>query len=110
MTPWSVRASAGIPSSAARPTMASIRLAPSRSENSVWLWRWTKLSGACGITLAGVAGSPTGILPLPPRAEGLGWGPNGCCGPHPDPLLADQPDHVTLGVGEQREAAASGEL
>src|SRR5437879_2638587 len=64
MTPWSVSASAGIPSSAALPTMASIRLAPSRSENSVWLWRWTKVSGARGIALAGVAGSPTGIVGL----------------------------------------------
>jgi hypothetical protein len=29
--------------------MAGIRLAPSRSEYSVWLWRWTKVFGACGI-------------------------------------------------------------
>src|SRR2546430_3274715 len=66
MTPWSVSASAGIPSSAALSTMASIRLALLRSENSVWLWRWTKLSGARGIALAGVAGSPTGIVGLRP--------------------------------------------
>src|SRR5256885_2488424 len=55
MTPWSVMPRAGISSSAARATRAGMRLAPSSSEYSVWLWRWTKVSGACGIVLAGLA-------------------------------------------------------
>src|SRR5215472_2010752 len=58
MTPWSVRPMAGISSSAARATMAGMRLAPSSSEYSVWLWRWTKLFGACGILEFRVGGAP----------------------------------------------------
>src|SRR5438270_13828866 len=73
LTPWSVRASAGISSSAARRTMAAIRLAPSSSENSVWLWRWTKLSGAFighVASLAWSGGLPRGAIltrPTPRR-------------------------------------------
>src|SRR5579871_3484962 len=63
MTPWSVRAIAGISSSAARATMAGMRLAPSSSEYSVWLWRWTKLFGACGIVLVGLAETPRLVYP-----------------------------------------------
>src|SRR5215831_10782488 len=40
--PWSVSATAGISSSAARATSAGIRHAPSRIEYSEWTWRWTK--------------------------------------------------------------------
>src|SRR5579863_2592182 len=58
ITPWSVIASAGMSSSAARATMAGMRLAPSSSEYSVWLWRWTKVLGACGIVLAWVWRTP----------------------------------------------------
>src|SRR6266513_3807550 len=58
MPPWSVRPIAGISSSAARCTMAAMRLAPSSSEYSVWLWRWTKVFGACDILLAGLAETP----------------------------------------------------
>src|SRR5215510_11002362 len=68
IAPWSVMARAGIPSSAARATMALIRLAPSSSENSVWLWRWTNVSGACGIGVDGWRGFP--ILDVP-RGSGL---------------------------------------
>src|SRR5215472_16671514 len=56
-------ARAGISSSAALATMALIRLAPSSSENSVWLWRRTNVSGACGIVVDGMAGLP--ILDFP---------------------------------------------
>src|SRR5215510_4571053 len=70
IAPWSVMARAGISSSAARATMALIRLAPSSSENSVWLWRWTNVSGACGIGVDGMAGLP--ILDFP---CGCGSGP-----------------------------------
>src|SRR5207248_711534 len=63
MTPWSVSPIAGIPSSAARDTIAGMRLAPSSSEYSVWLWRWTKVSGACGIVwILGVAAPPDSLL------------------------------------------------
>src|SRR5205823_2741921 len=40
--PWSVRATAGIWSSAARAASAGMRHAPSRMEYSEWTWRWTK--------------------------------------------------------------------
>lgn len=40
--PWSVRAIAGIPWETARATIRSMRAAPSSSENSLWLCRWTK--------------------------------------------------------------------
>src|SRR5438270_11387863 len=40
--PWSVSATAGISSSAARCARAGIRQAPSRIEYSEWTWRWTK--------------------------------------------------------------------
>src|SRR5205085_9845764 len=39
--PWSVSATAGIWSSAARAASAGIRQAPSRMEYSEWTWRWT---------------------------------------------------------------------
>src|SRR5581483_4731479 len=39
--PWSVSATAGICSSAARAASAGIRHAPSRIEYSEWTWRWT---------------------------------------------------------------------
>src|SRR5579864_542301 len=39
--PWSVSATAGICSSAARAARAGIRHAPSRIEYSEWTWRWT---------------------------------------------------------------------
>src|SRR3954463_929143 len=41
--PWSVRASAGSSNSFVRATRSGIRLAPSRSEYSECVWRWTKL-------------------------------------------------------------------
>src|ERR671937_477186 len=62
MTPWSVRPMAGISSSAARWTMAGMRLAPSRSEYSVWLWRWTKVLGVCGIVWIRAGGDPVDSL------------------------------------------------
>src|SRR6185295_4019714 len=65
MTPWSVIPSAGISSSAARATKAGMRLAPSSSEYSVWLWRWTKVLGACGIVWWWVWRTP-GIVYLGP--------------------------------------------
>src|SRR5581483_5275167 len=40
--PWSVSATAGICSSAARAARAGMRHAPSRMEYSEWTWRWTK--------------------------------------------------------------------
>src|SRR6266568_3057920 len=40
--PWSVSATAGIWSSAARAARAGMRHAPSRIEYSEWTWRWTK--------------------------------------------------------------------
>src|SRR5437660_545106 len=43
MAPWSVMARAGMPSSAARSNSAGIRDAPSSSEYSVCVCRWTKL-------------------------------------------------------------------
>ena len=51
MVPWSVSASAGISSSWARVIRSLSRFAPSRSENSEWVWRWTKdiRSGAMGV-------------------------------------------------------------
>src|SRR5437764_5392805 len=55
---------AGISSSAARRTIAGMRLAPSSSEYSVWLWRWTKVSGACGILWTGLA-DPSDSLRTP---------------------------------------------
>src|SRR5690349_15976901 len=76
MTPWSVRPMAGIPSSAARATIVGMRLAPSSSEYSVWLWRWTKVSGACGIVWLGLAVPPDSLstemarLALPSLAHG----------------------------------------
>src|SRR2546429_8520453 len=39
-----------------------MRLAPSSSENSVWLCRWTKVSGACGIVV-GLGGHPDSRRP-----------------------------------------------
>src|SRR5260370_4410598 len=65
ITPWSVRASAGISSSAARLTMAGMRLAPSSSEYSVWLWRWTKVLGACCIVWLWVWRTPARVYPVP---------------------------------------------
>src|SRR3979411_3101849 len=63
MTPWSVIPSAGISSCAARSTSLGMRLAPSSSEYSVWLCRWAKVLGACGIVwLLGVA-DPGDMLP-----------------------------------------------
>src|SRR5262249_43195285 len=53
MTPWSVTETAGIPARSASLKIvgawgldrgASIRAAPSSSEYSEWVWRWTKLS------------------------------------------------------------------
>ena len=44
--PWSVIATAGISSSAARAARSGIRHAPSRIEYSEWTWRWT--NGASG--------------------------------------------------------------
>src|SRR5262245_23866983 len=88
ITPWSVRARAGISSSAARATIALMRLAPSSSENSVWLWRWTKVSGACGIGVggggpsdsSGAAGNPAEVFggevgQLQGGTPHLRWGP-----------------------------------
>jgi N-acetylglutamate synthase-like GNAT family acetyltransferase len=67
MTPWSVRAIAGISSSAALATIVGMRLAPSSSEYSVWLWRWTKVFGACGIVLiVGVADPADSLLAYVP--------------------------------------------
>src|SRR4051795_10974981 len=43
ITPWSVRPSAGMPSSAARAAIGPILHAPSSSEYSLWTWRWTEL-------------------------------------------------------------------
>src|ERR1700686_2950362 len=63
ITPWSVMASAGISSSAARLTSAGMRLAPSSSEYSVWLCRWMKVFGACGIVWLWVWRTP-GIVYL----------------------------------------------
>src|SRR4029077_20661570 len=40
--PWSVRASESIPSALVRLIRSGIRLAPSRSEYSEWVWRCTK--------------------------------------------------------------------
>src|ERR1700730_5920579 len=79
MTPWSVSATAGIPRSAALRTSRLTRPAPSRREYSVWLWRWTKLFGACGIGSKVVGGGPRGsrgyprraiLKPLPPLSPG----------------------------------------
>src|SRR5262245_39804247 len=50
--PWSVSATAGMPSCAARSKSGSSLIAPSRSEYWLCRWRWTK----------GVAGKP--LLPL----------------------------------------------
>src|SRR5207237_2104467 len=44
--PWSVSATAGISSSAARSASRGMRHAPSRIEYSEWTWRWT--NGASG--------------------------------------------------------------
>src|SRR5262245_38217628 len=44
MAPWSVSASAGICNTAAFANSSSIRDAPSSSENSLCVWRWTKPS------------------------------------------------------------------
>src|ERR1700722_2424996 len=44
MLPWSVMATAGMPSSAARPASCLIFAAPSSIEYSVWTWRCTKES------------------------------------------------------------------
>src|ERR1035441_7896007 len=46
--PWSVRASAVIPSSPARSVSRSIRHAPSSRLYSEWTWRWTKFLGVDG--------------------------------------------------------------
>ena len=45
MLPWSVSAMAGMSNSAARLAMALAFMAPSSSEKSEWLCRWTKVSG-----------------------------------------------------------------
>src|SRR3990172_11925516 len=45
ITPWSVSASAGCPSSLARATICGMRARPSSSEYSEWQWRWTKDMG-----------------------------------------------------------------
>src|SRR5260221_7046903 len=65
MTPWSVMASAGISSLAAASTSGWMRLAPSSSEYSVWLWRWTKVLGACGIVWLWVWRTPAERLSGP---------------------------------------------
>src|SRR5690606_41056173 len=41
-------ATAGIPSSAARPTRVLMRAAPSRREYWVWQWRWQNSGIGCG--------------------------------------------------------------
>src|SRR5450759_5772768 len=65
ITPWSVMAKAGISSFAAVSTSAWMRLAPSSSEYSVWLCRWMKVLGACGIVWLWVGGTPA-VVYLPP--------------------------------------------
>jgi hypothetical protein len=42
MQPWSVSASAGISYSCARFSRSPMRFAPSSSEYSLWVCRWTK--------------------------------------------------------------------
>src|SRR6202140_2477273 len=67
ITPWAVMGRAGISSFAAVSTNAWMRLAPSSSEYSVWLCRWMKVFGACGIVWIGCGGprdKSKGDLPL----------------------------------------------
>src|SRR5689334_19392000 len=58
ITPWSVIATAGIPSSLTRRTMSGIRLAPSSKEYYVVLWRWTKDMGQFILTDEDTASPP----------------------------------------------------
>src|SRR5690349_4260693 len=64
MTPWSVSPSAGMPSSAARAAIASILLAPSSREYSLWTCR----CAACwaGVVLTGPSWQG-GWMPTGPR-------------------------------------------
>src|SRR5438105_12421548 len=68
--PWSVSATAGICSSAARAARAGMRHAPSRIEYSEWTWRWTKgaVSGTARPLYKSVPSGPFG----PAGMVGLG--------------------------------------
>src|SRR5579884_3486293 len=127
ITPWSVRATAGISSSAARDTSRGMRLAPSSSENSVWLWRWTKVWGALGMITVRSWGSlgrdcnrrggpaPPPRPPLPPPGTAArpdrGMRPGGArscparftTGPPPLPADARQ-NHLCEGKATPAEA------
>src|SRR2546421_6443322 len=67
--PWSVSATAGISSSAARCASAGIRQAPSRIEYSEWTWRWTKgtVSGTGKPSYKGVPTVPSNAERAPDR-------------------------------------------
>src|SRR5690554_7062390 len=56
--PWSVSASAGMPRSRVREIRSDSRFAPSSSENSEWVWRWTK-----DIPMRDSGSGPAGRLP-----------------------------------------------
>src|SRR5438309_1887455 len=56
---------AGMPNSAAFVTSWSIRAAPSSSENSVWVWRWTKLGPMRSLIFRGGKPVENHILVIP---------------------------------------------
>src|SRR5579875_890849 len=97
MLPWSVKATAGISSSAARATRSGIRHAPSRIEYSEWTWRWT--NGASDIPGQGQPSPRVGGPPPLPHRRG---GASGCglARPRVEPerrVLGRQEDRVGTG-------------
>src|SRR4051812_26146039 len=104
MFPWSVMPSAGCPSAAAAATTSSTRAAPSSIENSVWTWRWVKLSPT-GISLVLPAGVPqlfhNGGPPTVEKSHGCDFAryqvsPRARWGLIPMPCRAWPADHVVM--------------
>src|SRR6185503_5390823 len=67
--PWSVSATAGISSSAARAASAGMRHAPSRIEYSLWTCRWTKSGLTEGPLYGGPRRSHLAVVPRHFRRE-----------------------------------------
>ena len=75
ITPWSVRPSAGCPSSAARAASASILQAPSSSEYSEWTWRCAQAAVLTGERTLGAGPDGPGGLSRTLRVRESGLSP-----------------------------------
>src|SRR4249920_311791 len=90
--PWSVSATAGISSSAARAASSGIRHAPSRIEYSEWTCRWTNSAMGSPILGSGPDATPFGDPEQPERDQS-------------DP---EEPDHRRREIARARPPRADG--